>query len=36
VRKNLCSTPQEFPLSGSQTIDWMKRSALGTPWKPSF
>ncbi|HLZ12608.1 MAG TPA: transposase [Candidatus Acidoferrum sp.] len=32
VRKNLCPTPQEFPFSGSQTIDWMNRALLGTRW----
>jgi REP element-mobilizing transposase RayT len=32
VRKNLCSHPGEFPHSGSQTIDWITRSAVGTSW----
>ncbi len=32
VRKHLCAAPHEFPFSGSQTIDWMKRSLLGTRW----
>ncbi len=32
VRKRLCAEPQEFPFCGSQTIDWMKRSLLGTGW----
>ena len=29
VRKQLCVIPQEFPFTGSQTIDWMKHSAQG-------
>jgi hypothetical protein len=37
VRKRLCARPQEFPFSGSQTIDWIKRSAAvpswSAPWK---
>jgi len=32
VRKDLCTHPFEFPFSGSQTIDWMKRSLFGTAW----
>jgi putative transposase len=32
VRKGLCSHPREFPYSGSQTIDWIKRASSGTPW----
>ncbi len=32
VRKNLCIHPFEFQFSGSQTIDWMKRSLFGTAW----
>ena len=31
-RQKLCARPGEFPYSGSQTIDWIKRSALGTSW----
>ena len=37
VRKKLCARPQEFPFSGSQTIDWMKGSSTepswSAPWK---
>ena len=37
VRKNLCTRPHEFPFSGSQTIDWIKRSVVtpswSAPWK---
>jgi REP element-mobilizing transposase RayT len=37
VRKQLCARPQEFPFSGSQTIDWIKRSSAvpswSAPWK---
>ena len=32
VRKKLCAHPGEFPYSGPQTIDWIRRSALGTSW----
>jgi putative transposase len=36
VRKRLCTEPNSYPLSGSQTIDWMKRSLTSTNWKPSW
>ncbi len=36
VRKNLCADPAAYPLTGSQTIDWMKRSPVGTKWKPTW
>jgi putative transposase len=36
VRKGLCSGPNSYPLSGSQTIDWMKRNPTPTDWKPSW
>ncbi len=36
VRKRLCADPNSYPLSGSQTIDWIKRSPLATNWKPSW
>ncbi len=32
VRKRLCTHPHEFPYSGSQTMDWIKRAASGTSW----
>jgi hypothetical protein len=32
VRQKLCTRPHEFPYSGSQTIDWMKRSATNPSW----
>jgi putative transposase len=32
VRQGLCAHPGEYPYSGSQTIDWIRRSALGTSW----
>ena len=36
VRKGLCSRPEQFPFSGSQTIDWMRRarekSVSALPW----
>jgi putative transposase len=36
VRKNLCADPTAYPLTGSQTIDWMKRSPSPTTWKPTW
>jgi len=32
VRKKLCARPQEFSFSGSQTIDWIKRSSAAPSW----
>jgi REP element-mobilizing transposase RayT len=32
VRQRLCTHPHESPFSGSQTIDWIKRSATASPW----
>jgi REP element-mobilizing transposase RayT len=36
VRKGLCADPHLYPLSGSQTINWMKRSLAGTEWIPPW
>jgi REP-associated tyrosine transposase len=36
VRKKLCAHPHEFPYSGSQTIDWIKRAAAPTSWSPPW
>jgi len=36
VRKNLCTDPTAYQLTGSQTIDWMKRSPAPSPWKPAW
>jgi putative transposase len=36
VRKKLCAEPNLYPLSGSQTIDWMKGSKSMADWKPSW
>lgn len=36
VRKGLCPEPHLYPLSGSQTIDWMKRSSSRTEWSPPW
>ena len=36
VRKGLCAQPNSYPLSGSQTIDWMKTSSVPTNWKPHW
>ena len=34
VRKGLSLRPEQFPYSGSQTIDWMKRSTAPPTWHP--
>jgi putative transposase len=36
VRAGLCASPQEYPLSGSQTLDWMKWIAKTTAWLPPW
>ena len=36
VRKGLCTDPSLYPLSGSQTIEWMKRCFSGTAWTPPW
>jgi putative transposase len=36
VRKKLCAQPHQYPLSGSQTIDWMKHSVTTPKWRPPW
>jgi REP element-mobilizing transposase RayT len=36
VRKGLCAEPHHYPLSGSQTLDWMKTSTLAPRWQPPW
>jgi putative transposase len=36
VRKGLCAKPEEYPLSGSQTIEWMKRVTCRVRWSPPW
>jgi putative transposase len=37
VRKALCSRPEEWPYSGSLTMDWRRLVALGCdPWVPPW
>ncbi len=36
VRKGLCDDPHVYPLSGSQTIDWMKHRSPRTNWTPPW
>jgi putative transposase len=36
VRKAICQEPKDFPFSGSQTIEWIARSYLGTAWSPPW
>jgi putative transposase len=34
VRKGICAAPQEYPLSGSLTMDWRRRCAPTKIWTP--
>ena len=36
VRKGLCSSPEEFPFSGSETIPWMRRVTQACSWTPPW
>ncbi len=36
VRKGFCDNPHLYPLSGSQTIDWVKHSSSQTDWTPPW
>lgn len=36
VRKKLRVEPHQYPLSGSQTIDWMKHSRTAPQWQPPW
>lgn len=36
VRKNLCRAPQDYPFSGSQTLDWKSRYAPVQTWLPPW
>jgi putative transposase len=36
VRKGLCADPALYPLSGSQTVDWIRKSAIGSSWLPPW
>ena len=36
ARKGLCHDPHLYPLSGSQTIDWMKQTSSRTNWTPPW
>ena len=36
VRKGLCADPHQYPLSGSQTLDWMKTISLAPRWLPPW
>ena len=36
VRRNLCVAPQQYPLSGSQTIDWKSRCPPAPSWLPPW
>lgn len=36
VRKGICSAPQDYPLSGSFTLDWRKRCSPASAWSPPW
>jgi len=36
VRKNLCVDPRAYPLSGSETIEWMSKIESGMEWMPPW
>jgi putative transposase len=36
VRAGLCTKPKEYPLSGSQSIEWMKCSEPAPMWQPPW
>lgn len=36
VRKGLCAEPSLYPLSGSQTVEWMKKARVGLSWTPPW
>ena len=36
VRKGLCSAPQDYPLSGSLTMDWKSRCTSAHTWLPPW
>ncbi len=36
VRAGLCKEPQEYPLSGSRTIAWMKTASKRATWSPTW
>jgi putative transposase len=36
VRKGLCAEPSQYPLSGSQTMEWMNARASDAIWLPPW
>jgi REP element-mobilizing transposase RayT len=36
VRKNLCTHPNDYPFSGSQTISWMQHARNIPSWSPPW
>ena len=36
VRAGLCAEPKEYALSGSETLEWTKRTDEGTKWRPPW
>ena len=36
VRKGLCKEPEDYPLSGSMTVEWKRKKRPADPWKPPW
>jgi REP-associated tyrosine transposase len=36
VRKGLCRAPEDYPFSGSFTVDWKRSSRPPKPWEPPW
>jgi putative transposase len=36
VRKNLCADPKAYPLTGSQTLEWITATATTPKWQPPW
>lgn len=36
VRQGLCAEPHTYPLSGSQTINWMQHATTAPQWQPPW
>lgn len=36
VRRGLCAEPEDYPFSGSGTIEWKRKNHPATPWVPPW
>ena len=36
VRKGLCAEPEDYPLSGSFTAEWKRKTRPAVPWNPPW